>query len=227
MTDEAPALVGVGAQSIVDRASQLGLTWTLTPATVDDDGVSIVYDGDSVPIGAVNLTGMSLQGGDRVMGMFVPPSGNYIVGWLGSPATGLGLWAATSISTQVAFGGETVILNLPSVRWLPGRGYEVKFRADILTTVGTNAAIWRVRENGIAGTIFGVGVWAARNVQSNDWGSDLVIVNSGSNIVTADLTLTMAASAGTLTASGTSTQLIWLRVYDIGPSSMFPNTISV
>lgn len=227
MMDEAPALIGVGAQSIVDRASQLGLTWTLTPATVDADGVSILYDGDSVPIGAVNLTGMSLQENDRVMGMFVPPSGNYIVGWLASPATGLGLWAATSTASPVAFGGETVILNLPSVQWLPGRGYEIKFRSDILTVTGVNAAIWRVREGGIAGTVLGVGVWAARNIQSNDWGSDLIVVNSSSNIVTADLTLTMAATATTLTASGTSTQLIWLRVYDIGPSSMLPNTISV
>jgi hypothetical protein len=234
LTQEAPALVGIGAQSIVDRGRKLGLTWSLRPATVmatnniaNLSGIQIQYDGDNTTLQVANLSGQSLQVGDRVMGLEVPPSANYIVGRLGSPAVGLGYWDSISSTAPVAFTGETVILNIASVQWLPLRAYEIKFRADILTTTGTNAAVWRIREDGIAGTVLGVGVWAARNIQSNDWGSDLIVVNSTKTTVTADLTLTMAATAGTLTASGTASQLIWLRVYDIGPSFMFPNTISV
>jgi len=78
--DQAPALVGIGAQSIVDRAKSLGLTWTLRPASIAADGVSILYDGDTEPINAVNLTGDAKTSGDRVMGLTVPPSGNFIIG---------------------------------------------------------------------------------------------------------------------------------------------------
>jgi hypothetical protein len=78
--DQAPALVGIGAQSIVDRAKSLGLTWTLRPGSIATDGVSILYDGDTEPINAVNLTGDAKTSGDRVMGLTVPPSGNFIIG---------------------------------------------------------------------------------------------------------------------------------------------------
>jgi hypothetical protein len=234
LTQEAPALVGIGAQSIVDRGRKLGLTWSLRPATVmaanniaNLSGIQIQYDGDNTTLQVANLSGQSLQVGDRVMGLEVPPSANYIVGRLGSPAVGLGYWASASSTAPVAFGGESVILNIATMQWLPLRAYEIKFRADVLTTTGTNAAIWRIRQDGIAGTVLGVGVWATRNIQSNDWGSDLVVVNSTQTTVIADLTLTMAATAGTLTASGTTTQVIWLRVYDIGPSFMFPDALSV
>lgn len=81
ITTEAPALIGVGAQSIVDRAASLGLTWNLRPATISvagTIGIQITYDGDSRPINCVNMTGNYLFVGDRVMGMFVPPSGNFV-----------------------------------------------------------------------------------------------------------------------------------------------------
>lgn len=234
LTQEAPALIGIGAQSVVDRGRELGLTWSLRPATVmatdniaNLPGIQIQYDGDITTLRVVNLTGQDLQVGDRVMGMEVPPSANYIVGRLGNPAVGLGFWDSASSTAPVAFGAETVILNISSVQWLPLRAYEIKFRSDILTTTGTNAAIWRIREGGIAGTVLGIGVWAARNIQSNDWGSDLIVVNSSNTTITADLTLTMAATTTTLTASGTTTQVIWLRVYDIGPSFLFPDALSV
>lgn len=85
LTQEAPALVGIGAQSIVERAKELGLTWTLRPATVTSIGsslnpIEITYDGDTVSIGAVNLTGGALALADRVMGLILPPSGNFIIG---------------------------------------------------------------------------------------------------------------------------------------------------
>lgn len=85
VTVEAPSLIGVGAQSIVERAASLGLTWNLRPATVSVGGttdIQITYDGDSRPINCVNLTANYLFVGDRVMGAFVPPSGNFVLGGL-------------------------------------------------------------------------------------------------------------------------------------------------
>lgn len=88
MTDqgwvEAPELIGIGAQSIVDRAQALGLTWQLRPVTVvgTQPPVTAVYDGDNAVLPFVNLTGMHMATGTRAMGMVVPPAGNYIIGFL-------------------------------------------------------------------------------------------------------------------------------------------------
>lgn len=83
----APELIGVGAQAMIEQARRLGLTWNLRPATVnfydrDTQNVTITYDGDTVSIGAVSLCG-GLFTGARVMGMQVPPGGNFIVGTVG------------------------------------------------------------------------------------------------------------------------------------------------
>jgi len=82
----APELVGIGAQAIQDNAKRLGLTWTLRPGTVQSyDGasgqVSVTFDSDTVAIGAVSLAGI-LVPGQRVMGMIIPPGGNFIIGGL-------------------------------------------------------------------------------------------------------------------------------------------------
>ena len=80
---DAPELIGIGAQAVVENANRLGLTWQLRPATVAevelDGAIVAIYDGDTVPIGMINLNG-SLTVGSRVMAMFVPPSGNFIIG---------------------------------------------------------------------------------------------------------------------------------------------------
>ncbi len=85
-TVEAPALVGIGAESIVNRAKSLGLTWTLRPATVvsiadssSPTGAQIIYDQDTEPVNCFSLA-VGVVIGDRVMGLMVPPSGNYIIG---------------------------------------------------------------------------------------------------------------------------------------------------
>ena len=81
----APALIGVGAQSVSKEGERLGLTWGLRPAEVVDSTagsaqVTILYDGDTEPIGAVSLIGELLGEGARVLAVRVPPAGNFIVG---------------------------------------------------------------------------------------------------------------------------------------------------
>jgi hypothetical protein len=95
---EAPSLIGVGAETIVDRAKALGLTWTLRLATVAVAGsttsTQILYDGDTETSTCISLLGHTSRVGDRVMGMIVPPSGNFILGpaqaTLGPAAYGAG-----------------------------------------------------------------------------------------------------------------------------------------
>ncbi len=91
VTQEAPDLIGVGAQSIVEGAQRLGLTWNLRLATVTSvssiDSLNAVYDGDTATIGMTNMTGVPYAFGDRVYVIVVPPSGNFIIGRVGPPGT--------------------------------------------------------------------------------------------------------------------------------------------
>lgn len=235
MTDsidtEAPALIGVGAQMIVARAKELGLTWTLRPATatVYSTGnlAAAQFDGDSVSVNMVNLTGSELVQGARLMVMMVPPSGNYIISQANTHV-GFGFWASDSKSGSVGpFSAETTILTITNMVFARKRAYKVEFRGDILTTTGTNAAIWRIRRRTGAGFQFGVGVWALRNIQSNDWGSDMIITNDTTADILDNLVLTMEASASSITVNANASQITWLRVTDIGPSDLFPLAVSI
>jgi hypothetical protein len=77
----APELIGSGAQAVVENAKRLGLTWTLTLATVTSTSpVEAIVDGDTAAIGMVPMIGRLLVG-RRVYVIQVPPSGNYIVGF--------------------------------------------------------------------------------------------------------------------------------------------------
>lgn len=81
--EEAPDLIGVGAQAIVSNAGRLGLTWQLKLATVengiDSAAISAIFDNDSVAIPMISTIGTLLTG-TRVYVIEVPPAGNFIVG---------------------------------------------------------------------------------------------------------------------------------------------------
>jgi hypothetical protein len=79
----APELVSTGAQAIVDNAQRLGLIWTLKLATVvipTEGAITATYDGDIVPIGMTNIMPFPVTVGQRVYAIYVPPSGNFIIG---------------------------------------------------------------------------------------------------------------------------------------------------
>lgn len=84
--DRTSANIAAGIGQLIQNAQSLGLTWTLRPATVSlrldagADQYSIVYDADTAPITANNMTGRVLAPGQRVYGVIVPPAGNYIIG---------------------------------------------------------------------------------------------------------------------------------------------------
>lgn len=76
----APELISTGTQATVENAKRLGLTWTLTPATVTStDPLQAIMDGDTVPIGIVSMLG-PLPTGIRAYVIQVPPSGNFVIG---------------------------------------------------------------------------------------------------------------------------------------------------
>jgi hypothetical protein len=86
VTTAAPDLISVGTQSTVERASSLGLTWNLRPATVvaiidgPNGNVTATFDADTQPVTCFNIGGESVYIGMRVMGLQIPPAANYILG---------------------------------------------------------------------------------------------------------------------------------------------------
>ncbi len=67
-------------EAVVENKEQLGLTWGLRPATVSSASpLEAILDGDSAAIGVISMTG-ALSVGERVYVMYVPPSGNYVMG---------------------------------------------------------------------------------------------------------------------------------------------------
>lgn len=84
--------IGVGVDEIIRNAQQLGLTWTLIPATTatitggksywPPTNTYVIQDNDTTVTRAISLIGRVFSG-TRVMIMHVPPAGNYIIGVIG------------------------------------------------------------------------------------------------------------------------------------------------
>lgn len=110
---EAPDLISVGAQSLIDNAKRLGLTWDVRLATVIDGsityGILAQYDGDDANIVMISLIG-TLVNGTRVYVLEVPPSGNFIFGSAGNISqTGSEFIADTEATPSVVYTDLTTI----------------------------------------------------------------------------------------------------------------------
>lgn len=82
MTD-LPDVVTATVQTIVSQSQALGLTWNLRLAsitTISSRNLTVILDGDTATIGAINMCGTPLLAGDRVYVLMIPTSGNYVVG---------------------------------------------------------------------------------------------------------------------------------------------------
>lgn len=235
---ETAALIGVGAQAIKERAKELGLTWSLRPATADGAStaagmVLCTYDGDVTSLGMVDLVG-DLAEGDRVMALAIPPGGNYVIGRIGPIVSAASaVTPVDSVSTAtgvVTITTEVLILTGGSFVWEDDTAYKVELRMDVTSSNATNNALWRVRLTNIAGAILGAGVVALRSAVSgsNDVGSDLVVVNTTGAALTRNLVLTLERNlTGSINMNANSTQVAWLRVLRLGPASDYPNTLSI
>lgn len=129
--DESEAVVAAStsAQAVVDTANRLGLTWQLRIASLtQSDPPKGRYDGDTVSIGMTSMIGI-VPNLTRVYVIQVPPSGNFIVGWVTGPFTA----RQTLSSTQ-----SSLTFTVP-------------------TTLRRIAAYWSARSNAAANLV-GVGI---------------------------------------------------------------------
>lgn len=106
---------GAGVEELIVQLQRLGLQWTLRNATVvaygadavDATNVQGVYDGDVATIRMISLVGAPPVGA-RVAVVFVPPAGNYIIGFLnrviGSNEVGIaGFFTTTDFTSSATF----------------------------------------------------------------------------------------------------------------------------
>lgn len=210
-----PELLSVQAQAMVDGAKRLGLTWTLRPATVtaNADGPSVVYDGDTILVGAVPLNGSAIPG-DRVMMLQIPPGGNYIIGRLpGSPLTPL---MTASFRGSIASAGDVVITTvaqtitpLVSLALTSPGEYMITASVDIDYTVsgGNNLVAVALQVDGVGQTdqiIFQITANATRIVLSKSWYGTLA---TGTH--TFQLIVAKSLATGTWTTRAVGTGFIY------------------
>lgn len=231
-TVAAPDLIGVGVEATVARAQSLGLTWTLRPGSVSqasnntNNYVTVTYDGDTEPVNSINITGSDLTLDDRVMAMFVPPSGLFVIGLLDSTATGRGVVGFVSSSANTAaIGGETVIMTTALMRLHAGRAYRTHYRGAVSTSLTTQAIMRVHMGTTTAGQTLDQGFYFP--TLGTLWHTE------GSVIVVADrnqsntMVLTMQASAGTVTGIADPTAPRQFDISDVGPALSYPGAVTI
>lgn len=203
------------AKAIQDNAKQLGLTWTLRPATVkgvpstgaQNNNVQIIYDGDSVAITAQSLIGIPAND-SRVMGLMVPPSGNFILGSLeNNPQPGSVIARAYRASfSSGSTGTEQPYLRLDNVSIQKGNTYFIQtgpifLDASVANDVGR--AIIRVATGGVTATTGSTQLQLAQAVIPNTSLPEVVSILFSYNATVDDtlsilLSVTRAAGTGTI-----------------------------
>lgn len=201
----APELISTGAKAIVNNAKRLGLTWTLTLATVTNASpVEAIVDGDSVPIGMVSMVGF-LSLGQRVYVIQVPPSGNFIVGFVSAARSYYGIGNQTG-----TLGTTTPEAAIPFAAWAQEpsvviqRNQIVKVTVNIVLfqSASTNTVgSVRVRKGSVtvSGTL--LGRWACQLVtQASLNASSFTLIgyfkNTSGSVVDTPLSITLELVGG-------------------------------
>ena len=221
-------LIGIAIQEMVSQGRTLGLTWGFRLGTVaqaqgiaDIGGqtVTVILDGDTVPMSVDNMTGQPVAAGDRVATVQIPPAGNFIIGspTLGQPvgasATGSAQSIPNSVGTNltwdsVTFDSGGFATTTPFTSWSIPTGldgvYAISARFALASAGGTRNWITLEGSPTFAGTdaraFFGTG----ENVGS----TTVVLPLEGGNTIFAQVFQT---SGGALNTTGKA-----FSIYRIG-----------
>ncbi len=214
-----PEIVSAGVQEAADTGKRLGLTWTLRPGRVSAaDPLTVVHDGDPLQtkIGMVSLIGY-LSVGTRVMTEFVPPAGNYVVGFFAGGNVGRPTYLQYGIAT-----GDTNVTNVEAV--VPGLSFTIPTLANGArweaegtydfeeTVAGGTTCIGRLYVDGVqaaATATFKMASTNDRGTVGQTWAGTL----TASGAHTFEARVVRSAAAGTQVANQTNTTLK-VKVYE-------------
>jgi hypothetical protein len=227
-TDTAAA----AAAALVENADRLGLKWDLKPATVAkvDVVITVLCDGDTVNIMATSMVG-TVAAGNRVYVLFVPPSGNFIVGFIGPRPLGQSIGSAyfTGGTTGTSSGSETL-----AAAWTATDTFIVQpkrvAKLTLVTGVTTNSAVVgalqvRVRESSSLSSNVLVFIQFLIAAGSSSFGLTAVGIGycyNGANVPVSFLprvTALRTLGTGNYSVSGDSTLPMTLTGVDIGATS--------
>jgi hypothetical protein len=219
-----------------DQAQRLGLVWVLRPATVAETTGAftawvprIDLDGDldtSAGITAVSFIG-GLAVGMRVMVVFIPPTGYYIVGTINPVQTqryeiGAFTSHATTITTT-----ETVMETFTAFSVLPGAAYRVEVGNGLLAAT-TAFTRFRLRKTNTAGQTLtasasfpGIGLAIAPMYYVGYFRN-----NTGAPITT-NLVLTAVTLSGTSTWYADAETQRFVSLTYAGPAVNYPSAIGI
>lgn len=210
------------------------ILWEMHIATVNEDSANstaakVTIDGDTLPIPVDTIIGNVIQG-QRVIVIFVPPSGYYIVGNVdGTGVVMSGIVAYVAIpSNSSAITTKTTVMSTPPGIFLNGHSYEVSYGWGAQVSVLGGRADFTAEQDSTGTQIgeFGAIIPGAASVNVTANGTAVFSNRSGHTITDVlNLTLTESGTAGTVTQVGTSARPRWFMVKDIGVA--YPGSISL
>lgn len=232
-----PQTVALGSVAeLRDQAERLGLTWTLRAATVAQTVTPfsayvprISLDGDdasSVGITAVSFIG-GLAVGMRVMVMFVPPVGYYIIGDINPVDVQrfeIGAQAnhGTTITTT-----ETVMETFPNFRVLPQAAYRIEVDGWLLAAT-TTLTVFRLRKTNTAGqSVSASDAFPGGSLSQAPMRHVGYFRNVTADPIYSDLVLTAVTLASTSTWGADSERPRYVSIQYCGPAVEYPSAVGI
>lgn len=250
MSDQDPAVISSLAKALITNAQDLGISWNLRPATVIGDAVgplvnktvNATFDGDSVPITMVNITGQPLVTGQRVYVLMIAQTGNYIFGFVDVPTVSIFGVVSSGGTLASSSGAEVAIPALswaiePVARVRPNWIARISINcASFVNTATDSVMIIRVRAGSASTAGTQLGGWrvaapsASTTIQSNTLLGYAINTNSNANrtsATTLSLTIQTGNGAATMGLYADSTLPTVVTVEEICPVSTNPTLAAI
>lgn len=235
-----PTIPQTVALSSVDelraQAHRLGMVWDLRAATVaETSGAFTAYvpridldgdDDDSAGVTAVSFIG-GVAVGMRVMVVFVPPTGNYIIGSFNPAQTQrYEIGSLTSHGTTITT-TETVMETFASFTAMPGAAYRVEVDGYLLAAA-TTFTVFRIRKTSTAGqSLTASDAFPGGSLTQGPMRHVGYFVNRTGVPIFANLVLTAVTLSSTSSWGGDSERSRYVSIQYCGPAVEYPSAVGI
>lgn len=224
-------------QEVIRSTYRFGFTWQLRAGTVrksmraaDPTPVVLVsFDGDDVAVTVTSLVG-PLALGARVAVAFVPPSGNYVVGFItGVPGQYVDHQSSTAATIASNTGAAAAIFTTNPIFMLPHSVYEVSWRGRQSCAGGLGPSYFLNKDSTAGALIYDWGVYhiSLVNFDLPVFGH-CYVANTKDTFTKATMCLNFNGGTGGQPVSfkaGNANKVAWMNVRYRGPFEDFPEAV--
>lgn len=220
---------------LLAQARRLGLVWSLRPGTVTNitNGASaynprVVMDGDDAN---ADIQVTSLVGGVavdmRVMVMFVPPIGNYVIGIISTAHTqryeiGALSGHGTTITTT-----ETVMETFTNFNVLAGAAYRYEIDGTLIAGTSTGTQ-FQIRKTNTSGQSLGSSdIWPGIGLSFAPFRHVGYFRNTGLSTITTTIVLTATTTTSTATWYADTELPRYVAIQYAGPAIEYPSAVVI